>query len=268
MEAKILRLETVMCKMASTVGTAELMEDLGLQIHPTGAASVPNSGTLKPKTSIPVASEDISKRTDASPPNDGQASAGDIIMDLNSGLGVIPGFHISPRIGPQSGERHDDLISKGIISLDKGHTYFSTYKNRLDHFPYRILGEHDMITLEQTRTSSPLLTAAVCTVGALHLASSDFDACCREFMALSASRSFAPASTIDDVKALCIGAFWLSDVSSILVAAAVRIALELQLIRASEGPSKATASITYAPAFTISSMLVTTISLSSTAGRP
>ncbi|KAL2209428.1 hypothetical protein CC79DRAFT_1332618 [Sarocladium strictum] len=215
--------------MASTVGTAELIENLGLQINPTGIASAPTSQTLKPRPSISGDDEDLSKRTDASQPNDGQVSGGDIIMDLNSGLGVIPGFHISPRIEPQSGERHEDLISKGIISLDKGTTYFSTYKDRLDHFPYRILGDHDMVTVEQTRSSSPLLTAAVCAVGALHLASSDFDACCREFMALSASRSFAPASTIDDVKALCIGAFWLSDVSSVLVATAVRIALELQL---------------------------------------
>lgn len=151
----------------------------------------------------------------------------EVVMDLDSGPGAIPGFKV--QAAPRQHPAQKDIIARGTITLEQARKYFHTYQDRLDHFPYRILGEHSASTLECIRETSPLLTAAVCAVGALHLASNDFDRCYEEFLSLSAAQSFSKGTTIDDVRALCIGAFWLSDLSWTLVGAAVRIATELQL---------------------------------------
>ncbi|CAI6099405.1 hypothetical protein V2G26_004158 [Clonostachys chloroleuca] len=155
----------------------------------------------------------------------------EVVMDLASGASSIPGFHISPTPGNQTANANGDIISNGIITAANAERYFKTYQSRLDHFPYRILGNHSSATLDTIRKVTPLLTAAVCTVGALHIASGDFEVCYREFISLSASRSFSKSCTVDDVRALCIGAFWLSGHSWTLVASAVRIATELHLHR-------------------------------------
>lgn len=152
----------------------------------------------------------------------------DVVMDMNSGLGAMPGFFLADT-PPDAQDPYEDLVSRKIISLDKAQVYFDRYMNRLDHFPYRILGGYDDLSLDSIRRASPLLTSAVCTVGALHSASDDYDECYREFYALSAKRSFSKPNEIEDVQALCIGAFWLSDLSWALSGAAVRIAAELQL---------------------------------------
>ncbi|VUC26039.1 unnamed protein product [Clonostachys rosea] len=175
-----------------------------------------------------------SGETTSKPSNITVNQAGDdceVVMDLDSGAGSIPGFHISSSPGNQTVNANGDIISNGIITAAKAERYFNTYQNRLDHFPYRILGNHSSSTLETVRKASPLLTAAVCTVGALHLASEDFETCYKAFISLSAARSFSRSCTVDDVRALCIGAFWLSGHSWTLVAAAVRIATELHLHR-------------------------------------
>jgi Fungal specific transcription factor domain len=129
------------------------------------------------------------------------------------------------------GPRDQDLISKGIISLEDAKLYFDHYTERLDHFVYRILGSGNTVTFEDTRRSSPLLIAAICTVGALHFTTRerDFDLCRNEFVTLCEKRSLSQDNDIADVRALCIGAFWLPDLSWPLSTAAVRIATELQL---------------------------------------
>ena len=161
--------------------------------------------------------------------NDQPTNHWEIVMDLESGPEVIPGFYISqtPEIGGQSGAA--DFISKGVVSVESAQRYFDMYRDRIDHFPYRILNDQGPASLESVRKSSPLLAAAVCTVGALHAASKDFELCYKEFVSLCAIQTFSKRSTVDDVRALCIGAFWLSDLSWTLVGTAVRIATELQL---------------------------------------
>jgi hypothetical protein len=156
-----------------------------------------------------------------------EQNEGEIIIDLESGPSDIPGFHISRT--PTSNAPKEDLITREIIPFDRANAYFGAYQNRLDHFLYRILGEYSAASVAHIREASPLLTSAICTVGALHLASSDFDRCYAEFVSQSASISFSKKYTIDDVRALIIGAFWLPDLSWALVGTAVRMATELQL---------------------------------------
>ena len=94
------------------------------------------------------------------------------------------------------------------------------------------------VGLEQThpsfhsiRKSSELLTATILTVTALHIPTSatTFDACYKEFLSLISSSMFSRYHSIDDVRGLCIAAFWLSEVSWKLSGHAIRIATELNI---------------------------------------
>lgn len=73
--------------------------------------------------------------------------------------------------------------------------------------------EHIHKSLHAVRQSSSLLTATILTVTALHIPTSAdlFDKCYGEFLSLVASSMFSRYHSVDDVRALCIGAFWLSD---------------------------------------------------------
>lgn len=147
--------------------------------------------------------------------------AWEVVMDLNKGPAVVPAscvcelsvpFPIPPR---QDVADDNDLIDSGIIGLEDADAFFSLYRSRLDHFLYGILSEHD--SLGSVRKSSSLLTAAICAVGALHAPSRLYQACYQHFVSLASSRMFSKRNSHDDVRALCIGAFWLNDISWTLV---------------------------------------------------
>lgn len=161
---------------------------------------------------------------------DGPANQSEVVMDLQSNPSTIPGFYIASTPVTRDIPGDDkDIIAQGLVSLENAQRYFHTYRDRLDHFPYRILGNHSGSSLQDIRKSSSLLTLAILTVGALHLATDDFKVCYREFISMSGTRSLSRIFTIDDIRALCIGAFWLSDLSWTLASAAVRMATEVQL---------------------------------------
>lgn len=150
-------------------------------------------------------------------PSQPREHAWEVVMDLNQGPGVVPASVVSEvptaaanAIAPNQ-RQPLDLIDQGVISLADAHAFFDLYYRRLDHFLYRILAEHD--SLASVRKSSSLLTAAVCTVGALHHASSKYQPCYQHFVQLASSQMFSKKNNHDDVRALCIGAFWLSDIS-------------------------------------------------------
>lgn len=155
----------------------------------------------------------------------------EIIMDPDSGPAAIPGSVVSPvAIARMDSNRvRQDLISREVASIDEAQACLDMYQNRLDHFLYRILGERR--TLSQIRSSSSLLLAAICAVGSLHLAAANFEKLHQEFVSASAAQIFARRHTVDDVRGLCIGAFWLSGISWACIGAAVRISTEIQLHR-------------------------------------
>jgi hypothetical protein len=145
----------------------------------------------------------------------------EVVMD-ESGPAAMPASCVAvvpPPRGPNllpSGDRsHLDLVARGLISLEVAESFFLTYRQKLDHHLYRILIDHD--SFSSVRASSPLLTAAICTVGALHNLSTEFNICYEELIRLSSNQVFSKENTADDVRALCIGALWLSDVSSTLI---------------------------------------------------
>lgn len=155
-------------------------------------------------------------------------------MDLETSPGTLPGHYLLASASADKPEGYrEDVVSRGTISLTSAESYCTAYRDFLDHFLYGILMTYHSSTtsIASVRQASAGLTTAVCTVGALYLASPDFDVLYKEFVAYSAGLSLAKRFTVNDVRALGIGAFWLGDLSWSLIGIAVRLATELQLHR-------------------------------------
>lgn len=146
----------------------------------------------------------------------------EVVMDPDCGPASIPAScvaegrkKVSP--GDLRTVNPPDFISRGVISVEEAGILYNIYHQRLDHFIYRALGHHD--SLESVRQNSTLLTAAICSVAALH---SDevghlFERCYTVFKSTVSDLLFSRESNLDDVRGLCIGAFWLGQLSWTLV---------------------------------------------------
>lgn len=122
-----------------------------------------------------------------------------------------------------------DFITRGLVSSDIAERLFQLYRKRLDHFLYSIIADHT--TLRTIRQSSTTLAAAICAVSALHSRSEDYQTCHREFRRRVSTQFFSRQHSLDELRGLCIGAFWLSDMSWALAGSAVHIAIEINLHR-------------------------------------
>ncbi|KAM0330222.1 hypothetical protein ACHAQA_004397 [Verticillium albo-atrum] len=128
----------------------------------------------------------------------------------------------------RSGE--PDFIAQGRVPLAEAEQLFARFRGTLNAYLWGgIALLHD--NLLSARQSSPLLVAAILAVTALHAQDEghSFDRCYPVFLDLASQCMFQRYHTLDDVRGLCIGAFWLSDVSWKLSGLAVRIATELNL---------------------------------------
>lgn len=137
----------------------------------------------------------------------------EIVMDPDSGPAAIPGSVVSLIAMPgfETDRAQQDIISRGIVSIQEAQSYLDIYQNRLDHFLYRIIG--DRKNLDEVRAASPILLAAICTVGSLHLNTPKFESLYQEFVSIAAAQTFSRRNNVDDIRGLCVAAFWLSDVS-------------------------------------------------------
>ncbi|KAK2016891.1 hypothetical protein LZ32DRAFT_53627 [Colletotrichum eremochloae] len=131
---------------------------------------------------------------------------------------------------PSSRAQEPDFIAQGKFSVQEAEQLFSTFRGTLNAYLWGgIALVHDSLTA--TRMSSPLLTAAILAVTALHEQDDGraFDICYPTFLELASQTMFDRYHSLDDVRGLCIGAFWLSDISWKVSGLAVRIATELNL---------------------------------------
>jgi hypothetical protein len=107
-----------------------------------------------------------------------------------------------------------DFISSGEISLEEAEEMFRIFERSLNQYLWGgiVLVHKDLLSV---RRSSSLLLAAILTVTALHIPgkSSTFDVCYAEFLDLVSASMMDRYHTLDGIRGLCIGAFWLSDVS-------------------------------------------------------
>ncbi|KAJ3495866.1 hypothetical protein NLG97_g3080 [Lecanicillium saksenae] len=123
-----------------------------------------------------------------------------------------------------------DFIAQGRVSLRDAEYLFDTFRGTLNAYLWGgIALVHE--TLDAARASSSILTSAILAVTSLHTQDEGraFDICYPVFLELVSQAVFDRYHTLDDVRGLCIGAFWLSDLSWKLSGLAVRIATELNL---------------------------------------
>lgn len=123
-----------------------------------------------------------------------------------------------------------DFLAQGKIGLLEAEQLFATFRGTLSAYLWGgIALVHTQFSA--AHDSSPILTAAILAVTALHAKDGgrSFDLCYPIFLDLVSQAVFDRYHTLDDVRGLCIGAFWLSDVSWKLSGLAVRIATELNI---------------------------------------
>ena len=138
-------------------------------------------------------------------------------VGVDGGPATIPSSRVSGVVEPAPPHaalvQPADLVNLGTLSEGQAQTLFDAYASHLDHCLYHILGSS--ATLAQTRASSPVLLAAVYTVGALHSAEIGalLKPCYRHFRSISAELSLRKEASLDGIRGLCIGAFWLHDIS-------------------------------------------------------
>ncbi|EZF77765.1 hypothetical protein H105_01050 [Trichophyton soudanense CBS 452.61] len=131
---------------------------------------------------------------------------------------------------PKSTLMEEDFISRGCISLHEAEELFAYFRRTLNQLLWGgiILLHSD---LSSVRRSSSLLSAAILTVSALHIPNrtDTLNKCYNEFVSLIGAATLSRYHTLDDIRARCIGAFWLPDLSWKLSGQAVRIATEINL---------------------------------------
>ncbi|KAF9893102.1 hypothetical protein FE257_012513 [Aspergillus nanangensis] len=124
----------------------------------------------------------------------------------------------------------EDFISRGVISLHEAEELFAYFSRTMNQLLWGgiILVHRDLTSV---RRASTLLSAAVLTVAALHIPNrtDTLNRCYNEYVSLVSSMSLTRSHTLDDIRGLCVGAFWLSELSWKLSGHAVRIATELGL---------------------------------------
>ncbi|GKZ60974.1 hypothetical protein AnigIFM49718_007338 [Aspergillus niger] len=125
-----------------------------------------------------------------------------------------------------------DLISEGVVALEEAEDLFSMFTTCVNPLLWDgLLMQHP--TLHSARRSSAMLTAAILSVAAL--LSPDraevYQKCHEIFVSLSLMRRLVDthSNSLDDIRALCIGAFYLKHLGERLSSEAVGISRDLRL---------------------------------------
>ncbi|KAI8933494.1 hypothetical protein NX059_009232 [Plenodomus lindquistii] len=141
-----------------------------------------------------------------------------------------PDERTSPSIKRQNTQSTSDFISRGLISMTEAERLFGLFINRIDHFLYTI-GSGGYRRLSDLRRGSAILTACILTVAALHDPDSNhvYSVCNREFRRLMSASMFDRHMDQDSMRAMCIAAYWLHDLSWMISGYAIRRAMELNL---------------------------------------
>lgn len=124
----------------------------------------------------------------------------------------------------------EDFIAQGIVSHDEARELFTRYMDNNHQLLWAgMLCPHQ--NLESARRSSALLTAAVLTTAALHTPGRNdaLHKCYNIFVSLAYGTCLSRVQNLDDIRALCLAAFYLPNLSWKLSGIAVRNAVEMNL---------------------------------------
>jgi hypothetical protein len=142
----------------------------------------------------------------------------------------IKNLRSSVRWKPESNSVEADFIAQGIVPLPEAEELFKRYMQDIRLYLWAgVLFPYD--SLDAVRRSSTLLTAAVLTIAALHMPGRDeaLQKCYNIFVSLTYSACLARPHNLDDIRALALAAFYLSNLSWKLSGLAVRSAVEMNL---------------------------------------
>lgn len=135
-----------------------------------------------------------------------------------------------PRMGNRPLSEERDLIARRLLSESEAESLFDSFKFSMNQLLWGgIILKHD--TMSSVRQSSSLLFTAIMTVTSLHIPgkAGTLNTCYDEFTNLVASSTLRRKCSLDDIRAMCIGAFWLPGLGWRLSGQAVRWATELGL---------------------------------------
>ncbi|KAL3461763.1 hypothetical protein BJX64DRAFT_299952 [Aspergillus heterothallicus] len=127
-----------------------------------------------------------------------------------------------------------DFISQGALPISEAEFLFDHYRRYINPLLWDgILCSHK--SLREARESSSLLVAVVLTVAALHIPSREqsLHATYGAFVSLMRGSCLLRCQNLDVIRALCIGAFYLTSLSWALCSRAVRVATEMNLHKSS-----------------------------------
>lgn len=127
-----------------------------------------------------------------------------------------------------------DLIDQGVLPLAEAEFLFDFYRDNINPLLWDgMLCSHR--TLHEARQSSSFLVTVVLTVASLHIP--EREACLHAtygaFVSLMRRSCLLRSQNLDIVRALCIGAFYLTSLSWALCSRAVRVATEMNLHKSS-----------------------------------
>ncbi|KUJ23692.1 C6 transcription factor [Mollisia scopiformis] len=197
------------------------------------ASEVESASNAMPSRRVPAAM--AMTRENSQEPEQDEAHSSTIVTDPMGSLYEVTKLR-NLRSRPQSRLRQrytpgeGDFISSGKVSLEDAEQLFEYFSKYLNAY---LWGGIALVHpgLMEVRCSSSLLLAAILTVSALHVPGMEavFDVCYAEFVGLICDSMLDRYHTMDGIRGLTIGAFWLSDLSWKLSGHAVRIATELNL---------------------------------------
>ncbi|KAL2816743.1 hypothetical protein BJX63DRAFT_135141 [Aspergillus granulosus] len=127
-----------------------------------------------------------------------------------------------------------DFISQGVLPISEAEFLFDHYRRHINPLLWDgILCSHR--SLREARESSSLLVAVVLTVAALHIPNREqsLHATYGAFVSLMRGSCLLRCQNLDVIRALCIGAFYLTSLSWALCSRAVRVATEMNLHKSS-----------------------------------
>lgn len=105
-------------------------------------------------------------------------------------------------------------IQRRLLGSPAAEKHFAFYQRKLDPLIHYVLTDKESLPLLRNR--SEFLAIAVCTVAACCAGTSDHNEWLDLYKILVSARTFARQHAFDDVRALCIGAFWLTQLATAL----------------------------------------------------
>ncbi len=140
-------------------------------------------------------------------------------LNLSCGPGAFPSSSLNTFLVNDQDISYStgpDLVTRGLISQHTLEKHFHFYHKCLNPYIYHPLTNVD--TVANLLKRSPLLLGAICATAAFCAGSDDYEACLEIFINDVSATTFSHTHSFDDVRALCIGAFWLGKESSALSA--------------------------------------------------